>query len=269
VSALGPGVEVALQPGAVAVAPDVLALGPVVEPPTSSSRLCGATKRTIDVIVAVVLLVLLAPLLAVIALCVVVDSGRPAFYRARRVGQGGRPLDILKFRKMHAQARGGPLTVAEDARFTRIGRWLAATKLDELPQLINVIQGRMSLVGPRPEDPLFVALDPEAFDVILQMRPGLTGLAQLAFRHESEILDPGDPIGDYERRVLPQKIALDRLYARSANAQLDFEILAWTAFSTILGIPVSVNRTTARMAMRLGGGGRRRPRGEHETVVAG
>src|SRR4051794_41099047 len=117
-------------------------------------------KRAMDVIVAALALVVLAVPLLVIALLVVIDSPGPVFYRAERVGHRGRRLRMLKFRKMRADAAGGALPLAEDDRLTRLGKWLARTKLDELPQLWHVLRGEMSLVGPRPESPSFVALFP-------------------------------------------------------------------------------------------------------------
>src|SRR5215210_218333 len=118
----------------------------------------GAAKRTLDVVVSALFLVLLAPLIVLIAIAIKVDSRGPVFYRCRRIGYHGCEFAMLKFRKMVADAAGPALTVASDPRFTSIGRLLARTKLDELPQLWNVLKGQMSLVGPRPEDPAFVAL---------------------------------------------------------------------------------------------------------------
>src|SRR3954447_6963215 len=180
-------------------------------------------KRTLDVLGATLLCVLLLPLLVAIALLVVVDSPGPVFYRAQRVGFRGRPLAMLKFRKMHATVGGDPLTLAHDPRFTRVGAWLARTKLDELPQLWHVLRGEMSLVGPRPESPDFVARFGAEYDVILAVRPGLTGFTQLAFAREGAILDPDDPGGHYVRALLPQKVALDRLYARRASVRRDVQ----------------------------------------------
>ena len=134
-----------------------------------------ATQRTIDVAVAAPALVVLSPVFAGIALLVVLDSPGPVLYRASRVGFRGEPLTMLKFRKMHPDAHGGDLTLAADDRLTRVGRWLARTKLDELPQLWHVLRGEMSLVGPRPEVPSFVARYPAEYRVILSTRPGLTG----------------------------------------------------------------------------------------------
>jgi lipopolysaccharide/colanic/teichoic acid biosynthesis glycosyltransferase len=207
-------------------------------------------------VLATFILIIAAPVMALIALCVVLESPGPVFYRGVRAGWRGRQLAILKFRKMREGAFGRPLTLGDDERFTRIGGWLAWMKLDELPQLINVIRGEMSLVGPRPEDPVFIQLHPGAFEAILDVRPGITGLSQLAFRAEGRILDPNDPVVDYETRVLPQKIHLDSLYVARSNPLLDIRILCWTLAAT-LGVPVSVNRSTARMTVRLSRGGRR------------
>jgi lipopolysaccharide/colanic/teichoic acid biosynthesis glycosyltransferase len=159
---------------------------------------------------------------------------------------------------MREGANGRPLTLASDERFTRIGGWLARTRLDELPQLVNVLRGDMSLIGPRPEDPGFVRRHADAFSRTLQVRPGLTGLAQLAYVAESQILDPEDPLDDYEKRILPQKLKLDYLYVTRSSVRLDFCILTWTIAAAVLRIPVAVNRTTAQVTVRRGQGGRRR-----------
>jgi lipopolysaccharide/colanic/teichoic acid biosynthesis glycosyltransferase len=211
-------------------------------------------KRSMDVMVAVVALVVLAIPLALIALLVVLDSRGPVFYRADRVGYRGRPLKMLKFRKMHEDATGEALTLADDERLTRAGRWLVRGHLDELPQLWHVLCGEMSLVGPRPESPSFVAHFAEDYDVILQVRPGLTGYAQLAFARESAILDPGNPRDHYLNAVLPQKVRLDRLYASHRSIIVDLKILIATVL-TVVGPPVAVDRRTGRLTLR------RRPAG--------
>ena len=123
---------------------------------------------------------------------------------------------MLKFRKMHPGATGAPLTAAQDERFTRVGRLLSKTKLDELPQLWHVLRGEMSLIGPRPEDPTFVALHADEYEDILAVRPGISGLSQLAFADERRILSREDPMSHYVERLLPQKCAIDRLYASQA-----------------------------------------------------
>jgi lipopolysaccharide/colanic/teichoic acid biosynthesis glycosyltransferase len=201
-------------------------------------------------VIALLALLLASPLMALIALCVFLESPGPIFYRARRVGYLGAEVDVLKFRKMRNGATGCPLTVGNDARFTTIGRFLAATKLDELPQLINVLKREMSLVGPRPEDPDFVRQHAEAFEPILRVRPGITGLSQLVFVQEGALLDPDDPIRHYEERILPLKLQLDRLYVSQWRLLLDIQILLWTLMATLLRVPVAVNRTTGHMNVR-------------------
>src|SRR5436190_11722270 len=178
------------------------------------ARVGVAAKRTADVVVAGLGLLVLMPLCLLVAAAIRLDSRGRVLYRCARVGYRGRPLQMLKFRKMSDGAAGAPLTAVEDPRFTRVGRVLARTKLDELPQLWNVVKGEMSLVGPRPESPEFVQLDTEAYKDILSVRPGITGLSQLAFAREAEVLDDGNRIGDYVQRILPQKMSLDRLYAQ-------------------------------------------------------
>ena len=202
-----------------------------------------------DVIVAALALAVLAIPLGVIALLVVLDSPGPVFYRADRVGYRGRPLRMLKFRKMRDDATGGALTLAEDERLTRLGKWLARTKLDELPQLWHVLRGEMSLVGPRPESPSFVAHFPDEYAVILQVRPGLTGFTQLAFAREGAILDPADPQAHYLSGLLPQKVALDELYASRPSVRRDVGIIVATVL-TLLGQPISVNRRTGALTLR-------------------
>ena len=213
-----------------------------------------AAKRALDVAIALGLLTLLAVPLLLIALAVKLDSRGPVFYRSSRVGLGGRPLTMLKFRKMYDDARGIPLTADADPRFTRVGVILARTRLDELPQLWDVLRGRMSIVGPRPEAPEFVALHTNAYDSILSVRPGITGLSQLAFAEEHAILDQSDLVGDYVARILPQKVRLDTLYAREYGLGMDLRVLTWTAAAMILGKRVSVHRTTGALTLR------RRPR---------
>jgi lipopolysaccharide/colanic/teichoic acid biosynthesis glycosyltransferase len=191
-------------------------------------------KRAFDVLVSALLLIVLFPLFIALAVAIKLDTRGPVLYRARRVGRGGRNFPMLKFRKMHADAAGGPLTLRDDERLTRVGRFLARSKLDELPQLWNVLRGEMSLVGPRPEDPLFVEQHAELFRDILRARPGITGFAQLAFRSESELIDPTDPAGDYAARLLPLKLELDRAYIACRSLRVDAAVVLWTAIA-ILG----------------------------------
>jgi lipopolysaccharide/colanic/teichoic acid biosynthesis glycosyltransferase len=215
----------------------------------------SAAKRVFDLVLATAGLILLSPLVLGIAVAVVVDSRGGVFFGCSRVGQGGRTIRMLKFRKMHHDAAGPALTVANDARFTRVGRFLARSKLDELPQLWNVVRGDMSLVGPRPEDPGFVRRHEDAYEDILAVKPGVTGLCQLAFAKEGEILDPEQRVDHYVSRLLPQKIALDTLYAENRTLLLDLRILVWTVLAVLLRVDVAVNRSTGELSRR------RRPNG--------
>jgi lipopolysaccharide/colanic/teichoic acid biosynthesis glycosyltransferase len=215
----------------------------------------AAAKRTFDIVVSGLLLLVTMPIIAVVVLAIKLDSPGPVFYQARRIGYRGRPLRMLKFRKMHDRATGSALTMAGDHRFTRVGEWLAKLKLDELPQLWNVLTGEMSLIGPRPEDPSFVAMHAEDFVDILQVKPGVTGLSQLAFAEESRILDDDDPTGHYIRRILPQKMGMDRVYARRFRLRLDMSILFWTLIAVLARREVAVHRSTGSMNLRR----RRRP----------
>jgi lipopolysaccharide/colanic/teichoic acid biosynthesis glycosyltransferase len=207
-------------------------------------------KRVFDIVVGVVALIVLSPLIALVALVVKLDSRGPVFVRCSRVGRNGRALAMLKFRKMCVEAAGPPLTAADDDRFTRIGGLLARTKLDEIPQLWNVLRGSMSLVGPRPEDPAFVGLHPDAYADILQVRPGITGLSQLAFANEAKVLAAEDRVRDYVERVLPQKIGLDRLYVQRRSLRMDLQILAWTLAKIGLRRDAAVHRGTGRLTAR-------------------
>jgi lipopolysaccharide/colanic/teichoic acid biosynthesis glycosyltransferase len=209
-----------------------------------------AAKRGIDVTVSGIGLVVLSPLFAVVALLVVLDSPGPVFFRADRVGFRGRPLQMLKFRKMRTGAGGVALTVAGDERLTRLGAWLVRTKIDELPQLWHVLRGEMSLVGPRPESPTFVSRFQSDYDVILRVRPGLTGYTQLAFAREGAILDPEDPQGHYLDALLPQKVGLDRLYASRMSTRRDLSVLIATFVTLVLRQPVAVDRRTAALSLR-------------------
>jgi lipopolysaccharide/colanic/teichoic acid biosynthesis glycosyltransferase len=223
----------------------------------------AAVKRTSDIVVAALALVVLAPVLAIIALLVVLDSRGPVFYRADRVGYRGKPLSMLKFRKMHTAAHGAALTMADDDRFTRVGVWLARTKLDELPQLWHVLRGDMSLVGPRPESPSFVARHRDEYEVILTTRPGLTGYSQLAFAREGSILNPEDPQGHYVSALLPQKVGLDRMYASRLSTRRDLGILVATFKTVALRQPVAVNRANGALTPR------RRPAPQPMVAPAG
>lgn len=192
----------------------------------------GTAKRLFDVTVAAVGLVLLAPLFAVTALAIKLDSRGPVLFRQQRVGRGGVPFRIHKFRTMvqDAAEHGPSLTVGDDARITRVGRLLRARRLDELPQLIDVLAGHMSVVGPRPELPRYVALYPPSLrDRVMALRPGLTDPAALANLDESARLARAtDAEREYIEVLLPAKLQISIDYAESASFISDLCVLART-----------------------------------------
>ena len=214
------------------------------------SAIRASAKRGLDIAVSATLLALLLPVIAVTALVVILESRGPALYRAERVGYRGSTFRLLKFRKMRRDAAGSPLTVAGDERLTRVGAWLCETRLDELPQLWQVLRGRLSLVGPRPEDPGFVSIYARDYDEILTVRPGLTGLSQLAFAREGQILLEDAPVEHYVGTILPQKIRLDRMYAAQRGLLLDLRILLWTLAVLLLKWDVAVHRETGKLTLR-------------------
>lgn len=187
-------------------------------------------KRLFDLVFGVAGLFLLSPVLMAIAVAVKLDSPGPVFFRQVRVGLRGRTFRIHKFRTMHHGAVGAPITVGNDARITRVGAVLRRTKLDELPQLIDVVRGAMSLVGPRPEVPRYVALYPaDAREKVLSVRPGLTDLASIEYRDESTLLArANDPEYEYVHVVLPRKLALAQAYVDSASLATDLRVIART-----------------------------------------
>ncbi len=192
-------------------------------------------KRLVDIVVSASLLLLLAPLLLGLAIWVRVDSKGPALFRQARVGLGGQLFTIHKFRTMRADGGGLGLTVGDDARITRAGRWLRRLKLDELPQLWDVLRGAMSLVGPRPDLPEYVRRYPEALRAqLLAVRPGITDPASLAFRDEAERLAAAaDPEREYLERILPAKLQLSADYAGRATVWTDLRLMARTALLLI------------------------------------
>ena len=189
-------------------------------------------KRVFDLLGAAVALALLAPLLAAIALWIKLDSPGPVLFRQQRVGRHGRPFAIRKFRTMVADAprRGPQLTIGDDPRITRAGAFLRRAKLDELPQLIDVLAGHMSLVGPRPEVPSYVAQYPaELRDKVLAVRPGITDPVSLEFADESELLArAADPEREYVEVLLPKKLRAAAAYAEHANLATDLRVIGGT-----------------------------------------
>ena len=200
-------------------------------------------KRLFDIACAATALALLAPLLLALALWVRLDSPGPVLFRQQRVGRDSRPFAILKFRTMqvNAEAAGLQITVGQDPRITRAGSWLRRSKLDELPQLLNVLRGDMSMVGPRPEVPRYVALYPtDVRETVLSVRPGITDLASLAFRDESTLLAQSpDPERTYVEQILPTKLRYAQQYVRTRSLWLDLRIIAWTV-QAVLGMRVTL-----------------------------
>lgn len=195
-------------------------------------------KRLVDLIIASGALLLLTPLFLVLALWIKLDSPGPVFFRQERVGRHGRVFRIHKFRTMRAeQAADAPqITVGADPRVTRAGHFLRRTKLDELPQFLDVFWGDMSLVGPRPEVPRYVALYPDASrQKILSVRPGITDAASIEFRQESELLAlASDPHREYVQVVMPAKLKLAEAYVDQACLALDFKIM-WLTLRALVG----------------------------------
>lgn len=194
-----------------------------------AQRRQARAKRIFDVVTASTGLVVTAPLLAAAAIAVRIESGPPVIFRQERVGRGGRPFRIHKFRTMRAGP--GPLiSSTHDPRITRVGSILRRTKLDELPQLIDVLVGNMSLVGPRPEVPSYVALWPAAErEIILSSRPGITDPAAVLFHNEQdELAAVDDPEDHYVNSLLPRKVAMYVAYVQNQSLTLDLKILVST-----------------------------------------
>jgi len=193
-------------------------------------------KRGFDIIAALLGLIVLAPLFAIVAVLIKADSAGPVFFRQERIGKGFYPFWIYKFRTMTQDAplTGGVLTTGVDPRITRAGHLLRQTKIDELPQLINVLRGDMSLVGPRPEVRRYVELFRHHYDMILAVRPGITDLASLKYRDEAAILARFEnPEAEYVRHILPDKIWLAEEYIRRSSLVFDLIVIFKTFMKLI------------------------------------
>ncbi len=192
-------------------------------------------KRAVDIVVSGSLLLALSPVIAVAAAAVAAERTGPVFFAQERIGLHGKPFRIHKFRSMRASSGGPEVTTAGDARVTRVGALLRKSKLDELPQLFDVLVGTMSLVGPRPEVARYVELWPEAErELILSVRPGITDPASIAFRNESELLaEASDPELYYREVLLPQKVAMYAEYVRTRSLLGDLRVLIATAWAVV------------------------------------
>jgi lipopolysaccharide/colanic/teichoic acid biosynthesis glycosyltransferase len=193
-------------------------------------------KRGFEIAASLVAILLLSPILLLVGAAVKLTSRGPVLFCQERIGRRFRPFRIYKFRTMvqDAPMRGGTITVGDDPRITRVGRLLRKTKIDELPQLVNVLKGDMSLVGPRPETPKYVQQFREDYEEILQVRPGITDLASIEYRHEAAVLGQAlDGERAYIESVLPEKIRLAKEYIRHASFWFDVKLLCRTVASLI------------------------------------
>jgi lipopolysaccharide/colanic/teichoic acid biosynthesis glycosyltransferase len=212
----------------------------------------------VDCAIVLLLSPILIPVGLLIAAVVFADSPGSVFYRATRIGLNGHPFQMLKFRTMKSGSKGPGLSTSFDPRFTPVGRFLARYRLDELPQFWNVIKGEMRVVGPRPEDPEFVAQHQQEYDEILKVAPGLTGLTQLV--HFLDDLDTHNPLAHYET-ILPGKLALDVRYVRTHGFRCDLVILLRTLLIPFrlvadeLKILIDAQRSHPEASTRLAVGG--------------
>jgi lipopolysaccharide/colanic/teichoic acid biosynthesis glycosyltransferase len=195
-------------------------------------------KRVFDVIVAAGGLLLLTPILLLVSLLIKLDSPGPVFFTQERMGRRFRSFRIYKFRTMvpDAPRLGGKITAGADPRITRIGRYLRWTKVDELPQLLNVLKGDMSVVGPRPEVRQYVELFRPDYEEILQVSPGITDLASVQYRHEAELLGRAEnPEDRYVKEILPEKIKLAKEYLHRSSFFFDIVVLLKTFVAIVKG----------------------------------
>jgi lipopolysaccharide/colanic/teichoic acid biosynthesis glycosyltransferase len=189
--------------------------------------------RWFDITLAALGLILFSPLLFLIGVAIIMTSRGSIFHVAKRSGQLGETFFLFKFRTMvpNAETMGSGITKAQDARVTGVGRILRATKMDELPQLINVIRGEMSFVGPRPEDPRFLRYYPDELLPILRFKPGITSPASIAFRNESALLTTDDHEREYRERILPEKLGMDLAYFQHATLRSNLALIFRTVAS--------------------------------------
>lgn len=187
-------------------------------------------KRAFDLTASLGGLIIFSPLMLAVMLAVKLSSPGPIFHRASRVGRMGVLFTLYKFRSMivNAEQQGPGITASGDKRITPLGKLLRRTKLDELPQLINVLRGDMSIVGPRPEDPRYVALYTPEQRAVLNVRPGITSLASVRYRNEEQALVGGDWEQTYIQKVMPEKLLIDLQYIQNANLWRDLGIIGQT-----------------------------------------
>ena len=188
-------------------------------------------KRVFDLLTAGVGLLVLSPVFLLVGILVKLDSPGPVLYKGDRIGKGGVPFKMYKFRTMvvSADQMGPALTHGRDPRTTRVGRILRKWKIDEIPQLLNILRGEMSVVGPRPESPGYVKHYTPEQRQVLRAKPGMTGLTQVKFRHEESLLSHcKHPEADYIEKIMPQKLALDLEYLKHQSLFLDIKLITQT-----------------------------------------
>lgn len=198
----------------------------IVTPPSAATMAC---KRAFDILCSFLGLTVLSPVLLVVSVLVAVTSPGGVFFRQERIGKDGRPFRIFKFRSMRKDNAGLKITTGNDSRITPVGRFLRKSKIDELPQLINVLVGDMSFVGPRPEVADYVNLYTPYQRQVLLVRPGITGLASIRFRNENDLLTASDdPNRTYVEQIMPRKIDPDLEYIPHASVFYDIKLIFQT-----------------------------------------
>jgi len=195
-------------------------------------------KRYFDLSVSIVSLVILLPVFLLVAVAIKLDDGGPVFFFQERVGRNFSTFKVVKFRTMTTDPQvAGPLVTSEnDKRITKVGKILRKLKIDELPQIFNVLRGEMSIVGPRPEVPKYVKLFEKEYRKLLTVRPGMTGYASVVFRNEEQILSRyTEPETAYVTEILPKKIKLELIYVSRVSFIFDIKIFLWTFLKVIAG----------------------------------
>ena len=201
------------------------------------SKIYSIAKRAFDILCVLIGLIILSPIFLICAILAKFQSPGPVFYRAQRIGRSGRIFLMYKFRTMvvNAESTGTSLTTYKDPRITQIGDFLRRTKLDELPQLFNVLKGDMSIIGPRPEAPVYVKYYTEEQRRVLSVRPGITGSAQLENRNEElKLKGQSDPEEYYITQLLPEKLKIDLNYIENRSFVLDLKLIFKTIW-TVMG----------------------------------
>ena len=225
--------------------------------PMAPSVAFSAAKTVFDRVAAGIGLVMLLPALLVGALIIVIEDRWPVLYWHTRIGRGGKCFWLLKFRSMRAGCPGSQVTAGNDPRLTRVGRALRKYKIDELPQLWNVLKGDMSLVGPRPEAPVYVDLSDPQWQCVCQVRPGITDLASLIYRNEEDVLARADdPERYYRERVLPDKLRLNILYLKRRSFWLDIKLILLTVWHSFIPSRFDADRVKLAFGVPLDPGGK-------------